>query len=116
MTIKRQAHPEAKPKKSKLRRDDFAIYRDPVAFRTGAEEHTWMCRVLDSYESEVTLQDLKTRRIFREVDVAYVRKLSPERVMDDIDAAPLEFPGEMLSAGDAWLRLQRERGAGAKEG
>lgn len=126
---RRGAHRWCAPRKAERRRrmaemkpeerfevGDFVYHVDPKAKLLGREGHTRLCEVTDVLtQEELTLRTVVGRKVLSRVDSRYVRKVSIGEVTAHLDNAPLEFSGEMLSAGDAWLRKERQ-GAKADEG
>ncbi|MFP8887828.1 hypothetical protein [Streptomyces mangrovi] len=92
----------------------YVLYRDPALYLTGRPGHTTICRVrgLDSNFNQLHLADLRTGASHI-VDPAYVRPITSAEIMRDIDTAALEHSGDLLTAGDAWLRQQRKTRARA---
>jgi hypothetical protein len=93
----------------KFQADDFVLYRDPARFWAGEAGHTFVCRIIWSFDA-IVLWDIRGRQRFEDVDPRYMRLLPAVDCMRDIDTAPLasDDPG-LHPAAVAWLEQNTMR-------
>ncbi|MFF4791873.1 hypothetical protein ACFY2M_19390 [Streptomyces sp. NPDC001276] len=93
------------PSRGDARPGDFALYRDPVAWLRGDEQHTRICQIIDASSTRMRLVDLASGETRKDVPRTFVRVIPAGYIMRDIDEAPLaEDHPDLTPAAVAWLR------------